>query len=80
MQTGKQYVGSATGTEGFWGRWSAYAANGHGGNQGLVLAAEDDYHVTILEVAASSATAADIVQREELWKRKLRTRQYGSNR
>lgn len=30
--TGAQYVGSAHGSEGFWGRWAAYANNGHGGN------------------------------------------------
>ncbi|MGR3467345.1 MAG: hypothetical protein ACU0CI_05650, partial [Shimia sp.] len=30
--TGAQYVGSASGEDGFWGRWQAYAANGHGGN------------------------------------------------
>ena len=32
-QTGKLYVGSATGVEGIWGRWCEYSANGHGGNQ-----------------------------------------------
>lgn len=79
IKTGKHYVGSATGTAGFWGRWAAYAANGHGGNEALKLAAEDDYYVTILEVAASSSSAADVLRREELWKRKLRTRRYGSN-
>src|SRR6185503_3532080 len=29
--TGRQYVGSATGIEGLWGRWAAYAVDGHGG-------------------------------------------------
>ncbi|HYG08769.1 MAG TPA: GIY-YIG nuclease family protein, partial [Pyrinomonadaceae bacterium] len=31
--TGHQYVGSASGTGGIWGRWAAYAADGHGGNK-----------------------------------------------
>ncbi len=31
--TGAQYVGSAAGMEGFWGRWASYAQNGHGGNK-----------------------------------------------
>lgn len=34
--TGEQYVGSAYGEDGFWGRWLAYAANGHGGNRLLM--------------------------------------------
>lgn len=29
---GEQYVGSATGADGFMGRWRTYLANGHGGN------------------------------------------------
>jgi hypothetical protein len=31
--TGQQYVGSAYGTDGIWGRWASYAADGHGGNK-----------------------------------------------
>ena len=31
--TGEQYVGSAHGVEGFWGRWASYARDGHGGNK-----------------------------------------------
>lgn len=34
-RTKEQYVGSAYGADGFWGRWQAYAAIGHGGNLGL---------------------------------------------
>src|SRR6266542_2184863 len=30
--TGEQYVGSAHGVDGFWGRWASYRNNGHGGN------------------------------------------------
>ncbi len=29
---GEQYVGSASGAQGFMGRWRGYLANGHGGN------------------------------------------------
>ena len=31
--TGKQYVGSAYGEDGIWGRWANYAKSGHGGNE-----------------------------------------------
>ena len=34
-RTKEHYVGSASGTEGFLGRWRAYLANNHGGNLGL---------------------------------------------
>ena len=30
--TGNNYVGSAYGAQGFWGRWRAFAKDGHGGN------------------------------------------------
>ncbi|SEV92608.1 GIY-YIG nuclease family protein [Luteibacter sp. 329MFSha] len=80
LKTGKQYVGSATGEDGFWGRWATYAANGHGGNIGLKLASEDDYAVTILEVASSKASVADILASEAKWKAKLLTKLHGTNR
>ena len=55
-KTREQYVGSATGAEGFRGRWLAYARDGHGGNVGLKSRDASDYQVSILEVAGSSAT------------------------
>ena len=41
-QTGRLYVGSATGEEGIWGRWCEYSANGHGGNRRLRQLLRDD--------------------------------------
>ena len=32
-KTGQQYVGSAYGANGIWGRWATSARNGHGGNR-----------------------------------------------
>lgn len=80
MTTGKYYIGSATGAGGFWGRWESYAANGHGGNLGLKLAAEQDYVVSILEVAASTANEEDVLKLESKWKRKLLSREFGLNK
>jgi hypothetical protein len=80
-KTGEQYVGSATGDSGFFGRWLCYQ-DGHGGNVGLRELAADaaEYDVNILEVAASNATVEEIYERESLWKRKLGTRANGLNR
>jgi len=79
--TGEQYVGSACGADGFFGRWLCYQ-NGHGGNLAMRELAADaaEYDVTILEVAGSSATIEDIYLRESLWKTKLGTRVVGLNR
>jgi hypothetical protein len=79
MKNGKQYVGSAVGAEGFWGRWMEYARDGHGGNLGMKDTADDDYQVSILEVASSSATEPDIVRLEHLWMMKLMSTSIGLN-
>lgn len=78
-KNGKHYVGSATGNDGFWGRWMDYLRDGHGGNDGLQLTADVDYQVSILEVAASSSLKPDILKLEQLWMRKLMTTTYGLN-
>jgi len=70
---GMQYVGSATGAQGFWQRWSHYLATGHGGNRVLIRDQRDARKamVSILEVSGSAQTDQDIVNQEMLWKRKL---------
>jgi hypothetical protein len=80
-KTGEQYVGSATGADGFFGRWLCYQ-DGHGGNVGMRELGADaaEYDVSIVEVAASDATVEEIYQRETMWKRKLGSRAVGLNR
>jgi hypothetical protein len=78
--TREQYVGSASGSQGFYGRWLNYASDGHGGNVGLKSRDPSDYQVSILEVAGSSATIEDIISMEALWKRKLQSREMGLNK
>ena len=78
-KTGEVYVGSATGENGFLGRWFNYAVTGHGGNVRMKARETADYIVTILEIASSSATVDEISKRESLWKDKLGTRKYGLN-
>lgn len=78
--TGRHYTGSATGGDGFWGRWQEYALTGHGGNLGLMSCETGTFGVTILHVAGSTATADDIVADEQVWKAKLLSREFGFNR
>lgn len=68
------YVGMAHGVDGFLGRWREYLANNHGGNLLLRGRPPSDWVVSILEVAGSSRTAAEIGEMESIWKRKLRDR------
>jgi hypothetical protein len=79
-RTKEQYVGSATGEEGFWGRWQNYLPNMHGGNVALKSRNPSDYQVSILEVAGSGQRREDIQNIEERWKRKLESKRMGLNR
>ena len=78
-RTREHYVGSASGTDGFLGRWLGYVATGHGGNVGLRLRDPSDYVISVLEVAGSNATADDILTLETIWKVKLQSRDIGLN-
>lgn len=78
--TGQMYVGKADGAEGFWGRWMAYAGNGHGGNVGLREHGVRDWVASVLQVAGSADTADDVLAMEALWARKLQTGAFGLNR
>jgi len=78
--THEQYVGSASGSNGFWDRWVEYARTGHGGNIGLKSRDPSDYQVSILEVAGTSQTVEDILDMESRWKQKLQSREMGLNR
>lgn len=79
-KTGRQYVGSAYGSGGFWARWESYFRTGHGGNEGMKLAPDSEYTVAILEVAASTSNTEEIVHLENRWKEKLFSRHFGFNR
>lgn len=80
-ESGQQYVGSAHGADGFFGRWKCYG-DGHGGNVALKELGADanEFDVTVLEVVGSEATNEEIFARETLWKEKLGTRVKGLNR
>jgi hypothetical protein len=78
-ETGKQYVGSAQGAGGFWGRWEQYVASGHGGNRRMQDVPAADYQVCVLEVASSSSGADVLATMEGRWKQKLLSRKFGLN-
>ncbi len=76
---GDQYVGSAYGEGGFLARWNDYVANGHGGNRLLERRGRANYTVSVLEVASSATSPAEIVGRESVWKNRLGSRAHGLN-
>ncbi|MGO9259103.1 MAG: hypothetical protein ACLQU1_22705 [Bryobacteraceae bacterium] len=78
--SGGQYVGSATGECGFWQRWQDCARSGHGGNVALESRNPSDYQVSVLQVAGTDATTVEIIAMEELWKKKLQSKEMGLNR
>jgi hypothetical protein len=85
-KTGKHYVGSATGQGGIWDRWCEYATTGHGGNVELraIMRELGSDHVrnlrySVLEIADTHASAAEVLQRESHWKSVLLTREHGLN-
>ena len=79
-RTREQYVGAATGTDGFFGRWLNYVSSGDGGNIGLRLRDPADYRISILQVAGSADTRETILAMEGVWKAKLQSREMGLNR
>jgi len=79
-KTKEQYVGSASGGEGFLHRWMEYVTTGHGGNVALKSREYSDYLVSILEVAGSASNVDDILKMEFRWKEKLQSREMGLNR
>jgi hypothetical protein len=79
-KTKEQYVGSASGQEGFWHRWMEYVKTGHGGNVALKSHEKSDYQVSILEVAGSASNVDDILKMESKWKEKLQSREMGLNK
>ncbi len=83
--TGRQYVGSASGKDGVWGRWVSYVKTGHGGNKQLRELLESDagnvgnWQFTILRTLPISLTKREVINFENLYKEKLGTRNFGLN-
>lgn len=83
--SGKQYIGSAYGDQGIWGRWSSYVGTGHGNNRELkkLTDVDPDYHrhfrFSVLQSLPSNVSAREIIEVESLYKNKLGSISYGLN-
>ena len=85
--SGRLYVGSAYGEEGFWGRWKNYVStNGHGGNKILKSLVDEDweyavkyFRFSILAILSKTSTTDEVIKKEQLFKRKLGSNSFGLN-
>lgn len=85
-KTGGQYIGSAYGENGIWGRWSEYVLkSGHGGNKKLIELVEmqkdygNNFQFTVLMTLPKTLTEREVIKYEERFKRKLGTKAFGLN-
>ncbi len=83
---GRLYVGSAGGRQGLWGRWQAYAKDGHGSNHVLrdlvgdkATPCPESFRFSILQVLPSAASRGDVSRWETIYKAKLGSREHGLN-
>lgn len=82
---GQQYIGSAYGKEGIWGRWSNYVNSKHGNNKILIELMESEpdrykyFQFSILNVLPNSSMHEQVVQLESIIKDKLGSRAFGLN-
>jgi hypothetical protein len=83
--TGKQYIGSASGRRGVWGRWQSYFADPSGGNTLLRSEIESNpetyrrFRYSLLQVMPGNSVASDVLAQESLYKKMLGTRAHGLN-
>lgn len=81
-ESGKLYVGSATGEGGIWQRWSGYLVTGHGRNKEPVVLMKkliSGFRFTVLEIANTHASEKDVMVRESHLNKVLLTREFGFN-
>ena len=85
-KTGSQYIGSAYGVNGIWGRWENYVnTKGHGGNKLLIeLLDKDENYIsnlqwTIFETLPANLSKDRVILYETRYKDKLGTRAFGLN-
>ena len=75
--TGKQYVGSAKGSEGFWQRFCNYERTKHGGNVELKGFDMSNMWITVLQVVHTGTEQIEKI--EQAWKEKLQSKKFGLN-
>ena len=81
---GKMYVGSASGKDMIYGRWSTYIKNGHGDNEELKALGfshiQKYFCYSILDIYKSTTPDEIILKRESWWKKTLQSRAFGYNK
>ncbi len=83
--TGNQYVGSAYGTDGIWGRWATYARDASGGNVLLRKLIDTDpaypdaFSYSILQILPKTFARDEVIGWERRYKQKLGSRATGLN-
>lgn len=84
-KSGKQYVGSAYGKEGLWGRWRHYITTKHGGNELMKKLLEEDperykyFQFSILQIISKAEKDDYVIQIERKYKKKLYSDEFGLN-
>ncbi|MCR5020857.1 GIY-YIG nuclease family protein [Ruminococcus sp.] len=84
-ETGKQYVGSAYGEDGLFGRWCCYVNSHHGNNKKmkeLICNYPERYHAfqfSILQILPKTIITEDVVKIENKWKARLLSKKFGMN-
>lgn len=83
MLNGKHYIGSAYGRARLWSRLKDYTVTGHGGNSGLIELGSsyvfENFKTCILEECPDNMSDEEIIQRENMYKDKFMTREFGYN-
>lgn len=77
---GRHYVGKADGAENILQRWTAYAANGHGGNVELRGLSPETFRFSVLRVFDPSTPTSVVDAAESQFKHVLDSRRHGLNR
>ncbi len=82
---GKMYIGSAYGSGGLLERWRHYVESKHGGNKGMKEVLCDyperfeHFQFSILQILPKNITDSEVIVFENLYKRKLLSKEFGMN-
>lgn len=85
LDTGKQYVGSASGQDSLFQRWTSYVNTKHGGNKDLkkLLDKEPErykkFQFSLLQVIPKTMSPKEVGNLESLYKIKLGSKEFGLN-
>lgn len=77
--TGKIYIGSASGADGIWKRWSDYARTGHGGNKLLRPLDPNHFRWSIIRTLSGSMSEREVIHIERIEMEKHGSRAIGLN-